>query len=1841
MHTNNGFLRFAKIAAAALMTVVASGIRAQSSYMATEAFVTNHIAQEAARADQRMDEEIAKIATKTVITTNTIPGVVPPVEVITTNIYPIAYSDDVDQSLESARQYTDGAISNIETNIDAKRDYTDLSYNITTATVQKSAWEIYSLNTITGGVSDTAVLVDVQRGESSGRQYENWTGVSVKGTDVSLTIYPNDAYAALNWGGNFGFISDFSGESFKVPAYAGTNTEITVELQSTNSIALQSSVDYVQSYAQGLSNAIKKVAFTGSYNDLTDTPSINGVNLSGDTALSNIGVRAYNDLSFSGLWKVNIFGLVVQPDSAYLIGKETIPTPPQMTRQVKWTGTSILGKYVVLNQNELTNEIDWELNYDPYSSSPAILTTSTAKTPEPTTLQWADKASGEKVEGDSLALSSDATLTPIYSQSPTFTKWTVTPPAGASYSGPFVVDYNQIAPDVWGYDLISDDTTIATVEDPDAHATNLEFTADGVYLATRTRTDIVGYQLGSQTNKVLASEAEAEALRTNKANLSNGKVPTSELPDGTSSAKGIVQLDTALTTSGKAADAKATGDALALKANDNAVVKLTGNQTIAGVKTFQEEVNIDCVGGELVLSNSRDDGRFEFVCSYDSEETGCILEIFMANGLGNNYWITAPQADGILALLQNLAPNYSALTNYAVNQLCVRNRVLKRCTTAGTGNAAVFTNATVEDVLAALRTALADKANDNAVVKLTGDQTVAGAKTFTSGVTVNNASGFSTVDPSNSSMVQFKQSGIEVYPADSSSYVLQYPAVAGILALLSNIGILAFDSTKTYAVGAKVVYDNAVWNCTTAVATAGAWTGATNWTKLFGIAVDSAPTANSDSLMTSAAIKAALDDKADSETVEPLLFAQYYPDGSVKSAAEFRSDIKYDAPDTTNRTITVKSFCNTGDSANDNSSLAGRVVIPPFVDGLGNPYISDDGTRFKVIGVAGLEYASGSQNALTAIVAPNTATTIGDFAFRNCTTLASVSLPVATNIGYNAFNGCTSLASVSLSDATSIGGSALAGCINLASVSLPAATSIDHYAFHVCSALVSVSLPAATNIGTGAFAHCRTLASVDFGATLSSVPTLGTSAFSNVPTTCKIIVPDSLYDAWIAAPGWSTLYNDGNGYKFLKHSEWEYARKYEIVEASELSVRNEFRSWSLTPDSKGDDAITIMWDSTDNGWVLYFQGAKSSSALGSFYGSEHLVWTNEALQISGVSSVVADRERLPGYILGDQTNKVLAAQSEFDALSTNLATKADTTLAELTEFSDWTILRNGDDVTGQVGQPSYDSGWTVYNSVISGDYGVSEAEGDANATNLSWTANDGSVQYIATRVQLHGYILGTQTNKVLAAQSAVDVLSTNSATKSDATLNLRGPNKDGFGAWTIKRAGIDVTEQVRQPEYLEISTGVYGWRVYSIAGDEGQGQVLASDDAVSLEWSTSGGMYIAARTALQGLILGTQTNKVLATEGEAEELRARVSGVAISATNYTDMAVSNAFVMLTVIDDLLVPSEGVGSSSVYYTDAQSASYLDRHFPDWTTSSSNQIAIFRNYSSPESSVWRYNKELFVDQIVFALKGSQSSSSHFRRSVTFPVQGVYRVTVEYAPIMQQTTLFSVDIGVKCSGGDAVWQSLGTQDYSKRNSTSMLVSASKGAGHIEIMSKEAANTGFVFSRLKVELVSKIGVEVAEIDDHLDANSTNPVQNKVISETIDGLATTSMVNVAVSVAMKSYQTLSSPNPVHGTGGTNTYTMANNSCNYVTQGASAPYPTAIVFNFPTVEGDEARNFSVYYACSDYTKSGIILPDVAILVVDGDSSSIACENGINLFTFKEVRRNEFVVTRQTVAPVGQ
>ena len=105
-----------------------------------------------------------------------------------------------------------------------------------------------------------------------------------------------------------------------------------------------------------------------------------------------------------------------------------------------------------------------------------------------------------------------------------------------------------------------------------------------------------------------------------------------------------------------------------------------------------------------------------------------------------------------------------------------------------------------------------------------------------------------------------------------------------------------------------------------------------------------------------------------------------------------------------------------------------------------------------------------------------TVTSIGEYAFSQCSGLTSVTIPNSvTSIGASAFSGCSGLTSVTIPNSvTSIGGEAFYNCSGLTSVTIPnSVTSIGDGAFSNCSGLTSVTIPnSVTSIGSSAFDGC-------------------------------------------------------------------------------------------------------------------------------------------------------------------------------------------------------------------------------------------------------------------------------------------------------------------------------------------------------------------------------------------------------------------------------------------------------------------------------------------------------------------------------------------------------------------------------------------------------------------------------------------------------------------------------------------------------------------------------------------------------------------------------------------------
>ena len=159
-------------------------------------------------------------------------------------------------------------------------------------------------------------------------------------------------------------------------------------------------------------------------------------------------------------------------------------------------------------------------------------------------------------------------------------------------------------------------------------------------------------------------------------------------------------------------------------------------------------------------------------------------------------------------------------------------------------------------------------------------------------------------------------------------------------------------------------------------------------------------------------------------------------------------------------------------------------------------------------------YAFRDCTSLTSVTIPNSITSIGREAFRDCTSLTSIEIPASvTSIGQEAFRDCTSLTSVTFGDnsqLTSIDYEAFDGCTSLTSIEIPdSVTSIGSSAFYGCTSLTSVTFgdnSQLTSIDYDAFKNCTSLTSVTIG---NSVTSIGSRAFYGCTSLTSITFKDT------------------------------------------------------------------------------------------------------------------------------------------------------------------------------------------------------------------------------------------------------------------------------------------------------------------------------------------------------------------------------------------------------------------------------------------------------------------------------------------------------------------------------------------------------------------------------------------------------------------------------------------------------------------------------------------------------------------------------------------------------------
>lgn len=220
-------------------------------------------------------------------------------------------------------------------------------------------------------------------------------------------------------------------------------------------------------------------------------------------------------------------------------------------------------------------------------------------------------------------------------------------------------------------------------------------------------------------------------------------------------------------------------------------------------------------------------------------------------------------------------------------------------------------------------------------------------------------------------------------------------------------------------------------------------------------------------------------------------------------------------------------------------------------------------------------------------IIPTIVTTIGAEAFKNCTSLQTITLSSSVNaINNMAFLGCSNLTKVTVSGTLkTIQSSAFSGCVKLSSISsLGSVKTISSYAFNNCTSLTSITLPTTvTSIENSAFYNCSGITSIVLPKVLSSI---GNSAFGG----CSSLTSVTFYNTqgWTATSNGSTrsidstaLSNKSTAATYLKSTYSTYTWECSTLDASaysNLTFTNYSGNYASVKAKRSDTTTAVSFD---------------------------------------------------------------------------------------------------------------------------------------------------------------------------------------------------------------------------------------------------------------------------------------------------------------------------------------------------------------------------------------------------------------------------------------------------------------------------------------------------------------------------------------------------------------------------------------------------------------------------------------------------------------------------------------
>lgn len=182
------------------------------------------------------------------------------------------------------------------------------------------------------------------------------------------------------------------------------------------------------------------------------------------------------------------------------------------------------------------------------------------------------------------------------------------------------------------------------------------------------------------------------------------------------------------------------------------------------------------------------------------------------------------------------------------------------------------------------------------------------------------------------------------------------------------------------------------------------------------------------------------------------------------------------------------------------------------------PNTDDPGTYTLTIRGEGAMYDYSSstvpwnaqKSKITSVVIENGVTSIGNYAFEDCSALKMLDIPQSvTEIGSKAFRACSALTSLALPETVNrIGNTAFQGCSNLETINIPSGVKlIEKDTFHGCEKLNDVTIPTGvTLIGNSAFKACKAFKNIKIP---EGVTKIGTNAFEDCTQLETVGIPST------------------------------------------------------------------------------------------------------------------------------------------------------------------------------------------------------------------------------------------------------------------------------------------------------------------------------------------------------------------------------------------------------------------------------------------------------------------------------------------------------------------------------------------------------------------------------------------------------------------------------------------------------------------------------------------------------------------------------------------------------------